>query len=53
MKISTITGQVHAKRDNWSAQSVHFDKKIHYYESPLYLYLDELTNTIATEQAWF
>ena len=38
---STITGEIHAKIDNQSAQSVHYNEKfhyyaIHYYERPLY-----------------
>ena len=33
---STITGKIHAKIDNWSAQSVHYNKKFHYYEIHYY-----------------
>ena len=41
---STITGEIHAKIDNQSAQSVHYNEKfhyyeiVHYYERRLYLY---------------
>ena len=28
---STITGEIHTKIDNWSAQSVHYYEKFHYY----------------------
>ena len=39
---STITGEIHAKIDNWSAQSVHYNERfhyygVHYYERRLYL----------------
>ena len=29
-KESTITREIHAKIDNWSAQSIHYYKRIHY-----------------------
>ena len=28
---STITGEIHTKIDNWSAKSVHYNEKFHYY----------------------
>ena len=39
---STITGEIHAKIDNWSGKSVHYNEKfhyygVHYYERRLYL----------------
>ena len=33
---STITGEIHAKIDNRSAQSVHYNGKFHYYEIHYY-----------------
>ena len=41
---STITGEIHAKIDNWSAQSVHYNERfhyygVHYYERRLYIIL--------------
>ena len=33
---STITGEIHAKIDNWSAQSVHYNGKFHFYEIHYY-----------------
>ena len=42
---STITGEIHAKIDNWSAQFVHYNEKLHYYEIHYYerrLYLSKI-----------
>ena len=36
---STITREMHAKIEIWSAQSIPYNKRIHYYERRLYTYV--------------
>ena len=55
---STITGEIHAKIDNWSAKSVHYNEKfhyygVHYYERRLYYYIQRLLVPFSVGKAVF